>query len=31
MSAIEFLNLLSYRKDREAQRKKELEEWKRTH
>lgn len=30
-TAIEFLNILSYRKDKIAKEKQELEEWKRTH
>lgn len=31
MTAMEFLNILSYRNDRNAQRKREIEQWKRTH
>lgn len=31
MSAIEFLNILSYRKDRQAKERAELEQWKITH
>lgn len=31
MTALEFLNLLCYRKDKDARDKAELEKWKRTH
>ena len=31
MTAIEFLNILSYRKDKAAKDKEEIERWKRTH
>lgn len=30
-TAIEFLNILSYRKDKIAKERKDIEEWKRTH
>lgn len=30
-SAIEFLNILSYKKDKEAKEAKDIEEWKRRH
>jgi hypothetical protein len=30
-TAIEFLNILSYRKDKAAKERQEIEEWKRTH
>ena len=30
-TAVEFLNILSYRKDKIAKEKEEIEEWKRTH
>lgn len=31
MSAVEFLNLLAYTHDRNDERKRQMEEWKRTH
>ena len=31
MTALEFLNILAYRKDLDEKRKRDLEEWKRTH
>jgi len=31
MTALEFLNILSYRKDKAAREKAEIEKWKKTH